>query len=198
MRSICPRSSSRRSSASKRRSCVARQALAPRVLGRQLGLGLGAQAERAADALDVDADHARALLAAPEGGDRHPREVGHRRLRAIPQRRGDAGAQRFEVFGGELVEVDRARRGLRRIALAHVLAQRRELDRAEEEAVEHQLEYAPVLLALGQGRGERLAEVLLLGPAHLAQHRERVEQLRGPDRDAFAAQLLAELEDPGR
>ena len=83
---------------------------------------------------------------------------------------------------------------LRRVALAHVLAQRGELDRAEEEAVEHQLEHAPVLLALGQGRGERLAEVLLLGPAHLAQHRERVEQLRGPDRDAFAAQLLAELQ----
>ena len=52
-----------------------------------------------------------------------------------------------------------------------------------------------VLLALGEGRGEGLAEVLLRPPADLAQHRERVEQLRGPDRDALAAQLLAELED---
>ena len=36
---------------------VARQAVVPGIVGRQLGLRLGAQPERAADALDVDADH---------------------------------------------------------------------------------------------------------------------------------------------
>ena len=72
---------------------LARQALAPGVVRGQVGLGLGAQAERAADALDVDADHARALLAAPERGDRHPREVAHRALRAVSQRGGDLRAQ---------------------------------------------------------------------------------------------------------
>ena len=73
-----------------------------------------------------------------------------------------------------------------------------DLRRAEEEAVEHQLEHAAVLLALGERRRERLAEVLLRGPADLAEHLERVEHLRGPHRHAFAAQLLAELEDPRR
>ena len=91
---------------------VARDAIAARIVGRQVGLGLGAQAERATDALDVDADHARALLAPAEGGDRHPCEVAHRSLRAIPQRGRDLRAQGLQVFHGELVEVDRARRGL--------------------------------------------------------------------------------------
>ncbi len=37
-------------------------------------------------------------------------------------------------------------------------------------------------------------EVQLISPQHL----ERVEQLRGADRDAFAAELLAQLQDAGR
>ena len=68
------------------------------------------------------------------------------------------------------------------------------LDGAEEEAVEHELEHAPVLLALGQCGGQRLAEVLLLGPADLLQGQEGVEDLRGTDRDAFGAQILGERE----
>ena len=98
VRSICARSSSRRSSGSKRRMLVARQAVAARVVLRQLGLRLGAQAELAADALHVDADHARALALAAERGDRQPREVAHarpRRRRAIAC--GDLPAQRLEV-----------------------------------------------------------------------------------------------------
>ena len=74
------------------------------------------------------------------------------------------------------------------------LADGGELGGAEEEAVEDEVEDAPVLLGLGERRGERLAEVLGLGPRHLAQDLERVEQLARPDRDALAAQLLAELE----
>ncbi len=159
----------------------------------QLGLGLGAQAERAADALYVHADHARSLLSARERGDRHAREVAHRALRAVAQRGGDLCAQPFELFVGQLVEIQPAGSGLVGL-LAHVLADRRELDRAEHEAVEHQLEHAPILLALGERRRERLAEVVLLGPVDLAQHRERVQQLRGADRHAFAAQLLAQLQ----
>ena len=80
--------------------------------------------------------------------------------------------------------------------LAHALARRGELDRAEEEAIEHELEHAPVLLALGERRGERLAEVVLLSPADLVEHLEGVEHLGGAHGDAFAAQLFAELEDP--
>ncbi len=78
--------------------------------------------------------------------------------------------------------------------LAHALLHGGELHGAEEEAVEHQLEDAPVLLALGERRGERLAEVRLRSPLDLAQHRERVQQLRGADRHALGAQRLAELQ----
>ncbi len=170
---------------------IARQPLAARVIDRQVRLRLGAQSERAADPLDVDADHARALLAARERCDRHPREVAHRALGAVAHGRRDLGAQRLELLVGQLVE-DRA------IVLAHALADGGELDGAEEEALEDELEDAPVLLTLGERRGERLAEVGLLGPHDLAQHGERVEQLRGADRDAFAAQLLAELEHARR
>ena len=150
---------------------LARQPLAPGILGGQIGLGLGAQAERPADALDVHADHARALLAAPERGDRHSREVAHRALRAVPQRGGDLCTQGLQIFGGELFEVDHPAL----VALAHVLPQRRELDGAEEETLEYQLEDAPVLLALCERRRERLPEVLPLCPIDLAQHRERVQ-----------------------
>src|SRR5207248_8807585 len=97
---------------------VARQALTARVGLGQVGLRLGAQPERAADALDVDADDARALALAPERGDRKPGEVAHRALVALAQRGGDLRAQ--------LLEVERAGRvGVARLAaLAHVLAQR--------------------------------------------------------------------------
>ena len=167
---------------------LARQAVAARVLRRQLRLGLGAQAERAADALHVHADHPRALLAARERRDRHAREIAHRALRAVAQGGGDLRAQLLELLLGELAE-----RCV--LALADALSDGSDLRRAEEEAVEHQLEHAAVLLALGERRRERLAEVPLRGPADLAEHLERVEHLRGAHGHAFAAQLLAELED---
>ena len=75
---------------------LARQALAARVVLGQVGLGLGAQPERAADALHVDAEHARALAAA-EGGDGQAGEVAQRRLVAVAQRGGDLLAQGLEV-----------------------------------------------------------------------------------------------------
>jgi hypothetical protein len=65
---------------------------------------------------------------------------------------------------------------------------------AEEVAVEEQLEDAAVVLRLGDRRGQRLAEVVLRGPADLFERRECVEDLRGADRDSLAAQLLAEAE----
>jgi hypothetical protein len=173
---------------------LARQPVAARIARGQLGLGLGAQSQRAPDALHVHADHTGALLAARKRRDRHPREVAHRSLRAVPQRGGDLRAQSLELFVGQLVEVQPA--GGLLVLLAHPLPHGRQLDRAEEEPVEHQLEHPPVFLALGERGRQRLPEVLLLGPVDLAQHRERVEQLRGPDRYAFAAQLLAELQQP--
>ena len=53
---------------------IARDAVMARVIGGQFGLRFGAQPKRAADALHVDAQHARALALA-EGGDRQAREV---------------------------------------------------------------------------------------------------------------------------
>src|SRR5262249_8281700 len=59
--------------------------------------GLGAQAERAADALDVDAEHAGALAAAAEGGDRQAGEVSKRRFVAVADRLEDLVAQRVVI-----------------------------------------------------------------------------------------------------
>ena len=59
--------------------------------------GLGAQAERAADALHVDAEHAGALAAAAEGGDRQAGEVAQRGLVAVADRLEDLLAQRVVV-----------------------------------------------------------------------------------------------------
>src|SRR3984957_2528835 len=121
---------------------------------RQLQLGLRAQAERPADALYVHADHARALLAPGERGDRHAREIAHCSLRAVAQSGGDLCAQLLEVLLGELAQ-------RRALTLANALLDGSNLRGAEEEAVEHQLEHAAVLLALGERRRERLAEVAL-------------------------------------
>ena len=79
-------------------------------------------------------------------------------------------------------------------ALPDPLLDRGGLGGAEEVAVEEQLEGAAVVLGLGDRRRQRLAEVGLLGPGDVLQRGERVEDLRGPDRDALAAQLLAEAE----
>ena len=91
VRSIWPRSSSRRSSASKRRSASRGS---PSRRGSSSGSSrrrLDAQAQRPADALHVDADHARALALAPERRDRQPREVAHERLRRPPAGRPRSG-----------------------------------------------------------------------------------------------------------
>jgi hypothetical protein len=171
---------------------VARDAVAARVVLGQLALGLDAQSERAADALDVDPDDARAFVPAPEGGDRQPREVAHEALRAVAQRGRDLAAQ--------LVEVDLRPVGLRALAgaaLADALADRGGLRRAEEVALEDELEDPPVLLGFCERRRERLAEVLGLGPGDLLEDGERVQQLGGAAADALGAQVLAELDEPG-
>ncbi len=159
----------------------------------QLGGGaLALQAERAADPLNVHADHPGALALAPEGRDRQPRQVAQLAVAAllVAQRLADRLAQRVQVHplgtpGGLLALGDAA---LHRLAL----------DGAEEEAVEHQLQHAPVLLRLGQRGGERLAEVVAVGPAHRLQRGEGVEQLGGAHRHPLLAQLVGELEQPRR
>ena len=65
---------------------------------------------------------------------------------------------------------------------------------AEEEALEDEVEDAPVLGGLGQRRGQRLAELGRLGPADLAQRGEPVQQLARPQRHALAPQVLPERE----
>ena len=96
VRSICIRSSSRRRWLLEAADLVARQRLRRRLalVLPDRAAGLGAQPERAADPLHVDAEHPGALPAAPEGGDRQPREVAHRGVvaprgsRAAPARAG--------------------------------------------------------------------------------------------------------------
>ena len=175
---------------------IARDPLATRVLGRQLRLRFGAQPQCPPDPLHVDADHARALLAARESRDRQAREVSHRALGAVGERRRNLDPQLLHFLLGELaVATDRAGPAGR---FAEIVFAGGQLDRAEEEAVEDELEDPAVFLALGERRGERLAEARLRAPVDLADRRERVEQLRGADLDALVAELLAELEDRRR
>ena len=158
----------------------------------------GGEPERAPDPLHVDADHAGALAAA-EGGDRQPRQVAHGVLVAGRHRLADLLAQLVDV---DLVAACLAG-ALALAALADLapltllgdpVLDRLGLGGAEEVAVEEQLEDAAVVLGLGDRRGQRLAEVVLRGPADLFERREGVEDLRGADRDPLAAQFLAEAE----
>src|SRR5262249_37026517 len=142
--------------------------------------------QRAPDPLHVDPDHPGALALAPEGGDRQPGQVAHLAVVALDDRLAHLLAQLVEVdllaaLVAALALLDAARDGLR-------------LGGGEEPALEEQLEDAAVLLRLGDRRRQRLAEVLARGPVHLLERREGIEDLRGADRDALAAQLLAEAE----
>ena len=153
-----------------------------------LGVGVAtllAQLERAPDALHVHADHARALALAAERGHREAREVAHLAVVARADRGLDLLPQVVEVDPLAALEA----------CLLEALLDGLRLDGAEEEAVEDQLEHAPVLLGLGERRGERLAEVLALGPAHFAERVERVQQLGGADLHALVAELLAEAHE---
>src|SRR5439155_10201363 len=141
---------------------LARHSVASRVARRQLRLGLGTQTERAADALHVHADHAGALLAARERCDRHPREIAHRPVRSVSQRGSDLGAQGVELIVAELLQAGR-------VLLVNPVASGSDLAVEEEEQFTYELVLAPVLLSLCERRGERLPEVLLPGPAQLAE-----------------------------
>ena len=126
-----------------------------------------------------------------------PRPGGRRpRSRAAPRRasRRPALGDRLADRLAQLVEVEPLA-ALVAALLADPPLQRLGLGGAEEVAVEEQLEDPPVLLRLGDRRRQRLAEVGGLGPRHAAERLEGVEQLRGPDAHALAAQLLAEGDD---
>ena len=177
VRSICARSSSRRRCCSKRRiwSRVSGAGGGSPSGSRTRPAGLGAQPQRAPDALDVDAEHPRALAAAPEGGDREPGEVAHGRLVAVADRLDELLAQVVVVdllAAGDAVAVLVLRAGPGG-PLAHAALHRGRLGGAEEEALEHEVEHAPVLRRLGERRRQRLAERRLLGPAHLAERARR-------------------------
>ena len=166
------------------------QALARHRVGvGQLGAGLLAlQAERAADALHVHADHAGALALAPEGRDRQPRQVAHLAVGARADGVADPLPQGFEV------EPLGAGEALLLKPSVHGLA----LDRPEEEALKQGVQHVAVLLRLREGRGQRLAEVLARGPAHSVERLEGVEQLGGAHGHALLAQLVGELEQARR
>ena len=183
VRSISARSSSRRRWRSNWRRLSRSRVGRPRRRRRAPGL----QAQRAPDPLDVDADDARALAAAPEGGDREPGEVAHLALAAV----GDRLAHRV----AKPVEVEPARRP--RSAASPIpwrsasssAARKNQRSKIRSKTRRSSCDFASVA-------AERLAEVGGLGPGHLAERLERVEDLRGPDRDALGAQLLAEGDEP--
>ena len=89
------------------------------------------QAQRAADPLDVDADHAGALAAAAEGGDREPGEVSHLALAALRDRLAD---RLSKLVGVESLAT------LEPVALAQLAVDRLGLGGAEEVAVEDEVE----------------------------------------------------------
>jgi hypothetical protein len=149
----------------------------------------GLQPEGTPDALHVDADHARALAPPAEGGHREPGEVAHLAVVALDDRPADRLAQ--------LVQVDAVARALEALVLDPAV-ERLGLGRPEEVAVEEQLEDPPVLLRLGDRRGEGLAEVALVRPAHLVEGGEGVEDLGGADGDTLGAEVLEEGEEASR
>src|SRR5436190_23638859 len=121
------------------------------------------QIESAPDPLHVDADHARALALAPERGDGEAGQVAHLAVGAGAHGRADALAQIVEVEPVAALEA----------LLGQPLLDGLALDRAEEEAVEDELEDAPVLLRLRERRRERLTEILAHGPRHMLERLER-------------------------
>ena len=187
VRSIRLRSSSRRRCCSKLLQLVSWDAVVARVVLGEVGLGLGSEAERAPDALHVDAEDAGALAAA-ERGDRQPGEVPERGVGAVSQRGGDLLAERVEVDVASA-----ARRPC--LGLGDAPAGGLGLGGAEEEAVEHELEHSAVVVRLGERGGQRLLEVALIGPVDVVQRLEGVEDLGGADRDALAAEVLGEGEE---
>ena len=113
---------------------------------------LASQAQSAADALDVDAEHAGALAAAAEGGDREASEIAHRGVVAV--------ADHLQELLAQVVELDPLAAGdAVAILLPHFVAERAGLGGAEKEALEHEVEDAAVLGRLGERGGERRAEV---------------------------------------
>ena len=137
------RSSSRRRCASKRRSCVARQTPSRARVVLRAGRAGARRAGPSARRMRCTSTpmHARALARRAERGDGQPREVAHR----APRRRRAAPAA---ICWRSVVEVD-ARRRRRRSPPPSVTPSRsgRRLGGAEEEAVEHEVEDAPVLRA---------------------------------------------------
>src|SRR5262249_885705 len=137
-----------------RADLVAREIHAKSALALHQPARLAAQAERAADPLDVDAEHAAALAAAPEPRDPPPREVaarpapapaarpdpGDRQPRGVARRRLVAVADRLQDLLAQRVVVDpiAARDPVRILAggavLAHAVLERRALGGAEEVA----------------------------------------------------------------
>ena len=187
MRSICERSSSRRSSASKRRS-------ASRGRPSRRGSSAGSSGWGSARRPSARRIRCTSTPITPEPSCRRANAAIaiRARSRIAPSEPSFRAAAIWARSASSSSSESSPR--LARSSSRTPWRRRRDLDGAEEEAVEHQLEHAPVLLALGERRGERLAEVLLRGPADLAQDLERVEHLRGADRDALAAQLLPELQ----
>ena len=184
MRSIRLRSSSRLRCCSNFRELVSWKAVVSGVVLGEVGLGLGPEAEGASDALNVDAEDARALAAA-EGGDGQAGQVSQRIVRPVSERGRDLLSERVEVDVAVVRSV-----GAR--GLGDVLACGLRLGGAEEEAVEHELEHPSVVVGLGQRGCQRLLEVGLGAPVDVGERLERVEDLGGADRDALASEVLGE------
>ena len=186
VRSIRLRSSSRRRCCSNRRSWSRGHAVAARVVLGEVGLRLGPQAQRAADPLHVDAEHAGALAAA-ERGDREPGEVPQRGVRAVPQRRRDLLAERVEVDLAVLAAVALAGASsvMPRRAASASAARKKKRSNTRSNTRRSSGDLASVAAS---------ASLKSACSVHgtCCERVERVEDLGGADRDALLAQVLGE------
>ncbi len=164
---------------------VDRRQLGGAVLGRRL------RSRRRAPACGGSAARRRRPRPSPRPGGRRrrsPAAPGRASRRRLPSRIAWRTCSRSSSMSS------RSPPSWRALGLLDPALDRLRLGGAEEPALEQQLEQPPVLLGLGDRRRQRLAEVVARGPGHLLQRGEGVEDLRGADRDALAAQLLAEAE----
>ena len=188
VRSICARSSSRRRCASKRR-------IWSRVSG---GNSDGAPSPLTSPPASDFRPSARRIRwtstpSTPEPSPRRPNAAIASRARSR-ERGVVAVADRLEDLLAQRVVVDPLAAGdpvaLGRVALAHSRLERGALGGAEEVAVEHEVEHAPVLGRLRQRRRQRLAERAGARPLDLAERGERVVELRRAERHALGAQRV--------
>ena len=190
VRSICPRSSSRRSCCSKRRIWSRVSGSEPSSRGPSR-----AQVERPADPLDVDAEHARALAAARRT--RRSRAARGRASRdSSPSRMAWIACSRRlsrSICSPPVIPSPSAPSDSRtsRCTACSSTARKKKRSKTRSNTRRSSGDLASVAASASRN-GPRSR------PRDLLERREGVEQLGRPDRQPLGAQRLAEVDDPRR